>query len=217
MATWGWIVVVLAVLIISGGVAYLIALKRRTAALRERFGPEYDRTLQGAGSRREAETELRQREETHSQLQIRPLPAAARSRYAEAWQGIQARFIDEPSSAVGSADRLVTAVMEARGYPVEDFESQADLVSVDHPEVADNYRVAHGIHNRNLSNQATTEQLRDSLLRYRRLFDELLRDEPEEMPESREDRVTRETRQDRTDRSARNVPAQGAPRQDRGV
>lgn len=77
--------------------------------------------------------------------------------------------------------------MEASGYPVEDFESQADLVSVDHPEVADNYRVAHGIHNRNLSNQATTEQLRDSLLRYRRLFDELLRDEPEEMPESRED------------------------------
>ncbi len=107
-------------------------------------------------------------------LDIRPLPEAARARYAEQWRGIQERFIDDPAGSVGAAHALLDQVMAERGYPTSDFEEQADLVSVDHPRVVENYRAAYAVYNRQQDGQATTEDLRDALVRYRSLFEELL-------------------------------------------
>jgi len=175
MATWVWILIAIAVVAVIVLVA-MAARQRRAAALRERFGPEYDRAVEARdGQRAAAEADLREREKQHARLEIRPLPEDTRARFAREWQGLQERFVDEPADAVVEADRLVNIVMDARGYPMGDFDTQADLVSVDHPQVVENYRVAHGIHGRAQARQASTEDLREALLRYRSLFDELLR------------------------------------------
>jgi hypothetical protein len=173
MASWVWILIVIAAVVIVTVVA-MAARQRRTTALRQRFGPEYDRAVQDRQGRRPAEAELRDREKQRARLDIRPLPEEMRVRFAEEWRDVQERFVDQPAEAVVAADRLVHRVMEARGYPMGDFDAQADLVSVDHPEVVDNYRAAHGIHERAQAQQASTEDLREALLRYRSLFDELL-------------------------------------------
>ena len=171
MAIWAWILIIV-VLIALGGLALR---QRRAAALRQRFGPEYERAVEVQEDRRAAEAALREREKQHALLDIRPLPEDTRARFAREWLDLQEHFVDEPSDAVMAADRLVGIVMDARGYPMGDFDTQADLVSVDHPQVVENYRIAHGIHGRALAQQASTEDLRDALLRYRSLFDELLR------------------------------------------
>jgi hypothetical protein len=172
MTTWAWILIAIAVVVVVVLIT-MAARQRRTVALRQRFGPEYDRAVESREDRRAAEADLRERERQRAQLDIRPLPEVDRARFAQEWQDVQERFVDQPSGAVVAADRLVYSVMEARGYPMGDFGAQADLVSVDHPEVVDNYRVAHGIRER--AEGAVTEDLREALLRYRSLFDELLR------------------------------------------
>src|SRR5664280_3356782 len=152
---------------------------QRTASLQKRYGPEYDRTVESASGRRAAESQLQDRTQRRDQLDIRPLPEAVRLRYADEWRGVQERFVDQPSDALSAGESLLTRVMQERGYPVSDFDEQADLVSVDHPDVVENYRVAEGILQRNKAHQASTEELREALLRYRSLFDVLLRsDEP---------------------------------------
>jgi hypothetical protein len=173
MAAWVWIVIVIVVVAVAA-VMVVVARRRRTAALRQRFGPEYERAVQGRQGRRAAEAELREREKQRARLDIGPLPEELRVRFAEQWRAVQERFVDQPSEAVVAADGLVYRVMEARGYPVGDFDAQAGLVSVDHPEVVENYRVAHGIGERAQAQQASTEDLREALLRYRSLFGELL-------------------------------------------
>jgi hypothetical protein len=173
MATWVWILIIIAAVVVVAVIA-MAARQRRTAALRQRFGPEYDRAVEAREGRRLAEADLREREKQRAQLDIRPLPEGTRVRFAEEWQDVQERFVDQPSDAVVAADRLVYSVMEARGYPMGDFDARADLVSVDHPDVVENYRFAHGIHGRAQAQQASTEDLREALLRYRSLFDELL-------------------------------------------
>lgn len=173
MASWIWILIVIAAVVIIAVIA-MAARQRRTTALRQRFGPEYDRAVQDRQGRRPAEAELRDREKQRSQLDIRPLPEDVRVRFAGEWRGVQERFVDQPAEAVVAADRLVHSVMETRGYPMGDFEAQAGLVSVDHPDVVENYRAAHGIHQRAQQQPASTEDLREALLRYRSLFDELL-------------------------------------------
>jgi hypothetical protein len=183
MATWLWIVIAIAAVVV---VIPMAARQRRTAELRQRFGPEYDRAVQARQGRRPAEAELRDREKQRAQLDIRPLPEDTRVRFAEEWRDVQARFVDQPSHAVVAADRLVHSVMEARGYPMRDFDAQADLVSVDHPDVVENYRCAHGIHERAQAHQASTEDLREALLRYRSLFDELLQAEDGQAAVTRE-------------------------------
>ncbi len=174
MAAWVWILIVIAAVIVVAVIA-MAARKRRTAALRQRFGPEYDRAVQAREGRGPAEADLREREKQRAQLDIRPLPEDMRVRFAQEWRDVQARFVDQPPEAVVAADRLVHSVMETRGYPMRDFEAQAGLVSVDHPDVVQNYRVAHSIHQRAQAQQASTEDLREALLRYRSLFDELLK------------------------------------------
>jgi hypothetical protein len=173
MTTWIWILILIAVLAIVG-LAAMAATRRRTTTLRQRFGDEYDRTVQAHDDRRAAEAELVGRQKKRAQLDIRPLSEAERLRFAEDWHAVQERFVDEPGKAVLTADSLVGQVMRARGYPVEDFDTQSALVSVDHPKVVENYRFAHGIYERSQTQQASTEDLREAMLRYRSLFDELL-------------------------------------------
>jgi hypothetical protein len=171
MATWAWILIAV-VVVVGVALAVVVTRQRRTAELRRRFGPEYDRAVEANEDRRAAEAELLERERWRAELDIRPLPEEARVRYAQEWQDVQEHFVDQPSDAVVGADRLIYSVMEARGYPVGDFDAQAELVSVDHPQVVENYRYAHGIHQQ--ARQASTEDLREALVRYRSLFEELL-------------------------------------------
>jgi hypothetical protein len=173
MAAWVWILIVIAVLVVVAIIA-MAARQRRTTALRRRFGPEYDRAVADRQGRRQAEADLRDREKQRAQLDIRPLPEDMRVRFAQEWRAVQERFVDQPSEAVVAGDALVYKVMETRGYPMGDFGAQAGLVSVDHPDVVENYRIAHGIYERARDEQASTDELRAALLRYRSLFDELL-------------------------------------------
>jgi hypothetical protein len=181
MPTWAVVVIVLAVVVLAGVAAWVVLGKRRTQHLREQFGPEYRRTVAERGDQRDAETELRERERRREKLQIRPLERAARERYVESWRGVQARFVDDPEGTIGEADALVTAVMRERGYPIEDFEQRTADISVDHPEVVENYRAAHRISLASAEGRATTEDLRRATVHYRALFEELL-DTAEQKP-----------------------------------
>jgi hypothetical protein len=173
METWEWIVIaVVAIVVIAAGA--WIVLRRRSEALRHRFGGEYDRAVERSTSRREAELDLRERTRERDRLEIRPLTPMARERYVAQWQSIQQRFVEQPVQAVADADALLTTVMSERGYP-DDFDHHIDVVSVDHPSVVENYRLAHGVRDRALSEGRTsTEDLRTALIHYRSLFDELL-------------------------------------------
>src|SRR6266511_1292595 len=179
MPAWVWILIIAAIVVVVAVIAMMAFRQRRTAMLRERFGEESERTVNARDNRRAAEADLRGRERQRAQFEVKPLPERARARFAAEWRDVQERFVDEPSAAVASADILVYRVMGARGYPMENFEAQADLVSVDHPDVVQNYRAAHGIYERSQSQQATTEDLRAAVLHYRTLFDHLLQPERE--------------------------------------
>src|SRR5690242_4459042 len=144
-----WIVIGVAIgLAVAGIVAAVVVSGRRARArrdLRRDFGPEYDRAVADSPTRRDAEAELLERKQRRDLLDIRPLEPDAAVRYEREWHEIQARFVDDPETAVGDGDRLVQQVMGDRGYPVSDFDARADLVSVDHPQVVENYRIAHRI------------------------------------------------------------------------
>jgi len=176
MPVWGWALVAVAVVAVVALIAWRALAARRTRTLRARFGPEYERTTTALGDRREAEAELAARQERREQLHIRPLPAEARQRYAQQWQAAQAQFVDSPAGAIAAADGLLAAVMQQRGYPMDDFEQRAADVSVDHPAVVDNYRKAQAISLRSGRGEASTEDLRQAMQHYRSLFDELLDD-----------------------------------------
>lgn len=178
-----WVLIIAAVVIVLV-VAALFAARRRRERLQERFGPEYDRQVDVSGNRRAAESELAAREKRRSKLEIRPLDPEARDRYLVSWREVQARFVDSPETAVGEADRLVADVMRERGYPVEDFEQREADISVDHPQVASEYRAAHGISMAQQHGQASTEDLRQALIHFRSLFDELLEVRQEEAPKT---------------------------------
>ena len=154
-------------------IVWAVARKKRTTALRQRFGPEYDRTVREHGPGK-AETVLTQREKRVERMPIRELAADERERFITEWRVVQSRFVDDPRQAVYEADTLVTRLMQARGYPMGDFDQRAADISVDHPRVVDNYRAAHEIALRERKGQATTEDLRHGLIYYRSLFDELL-------------------------------------------
>lgn len=173
MDTWVWIVIV-AVLVAGLLAAFAAGQRRRRTRLREGFGPEYDRTVEETGSRREAESELEERQKRREQLDIRLLSPAARDRYMDQWRDTQVRFVDDPGAAVGEADRLVQEVMRERGYPTDDFEQRAADISVDHPGLVENYRKAHSIAESHENGEAETEDLRQSLVHYRSLFEKLL-------------------------------------------
>jgi hypothetical protein len=180
MPGWGWAVIAVGVIIVVALVAWQAVKSKRTRGLQQRFGPEYDRTIERADDRREAEADLAARAKRRDELDIRPLPTASRDRYVEEWQRVQARFVDDPSGAVQEADTLIQSVLRERGYPVDDFEQRAADISVDHPQVVENYRNGHRLAS------GGTEQRRQAMVHYRGLFDELVEDTADR-PLSRDD------------------------------
>jgi hypothetical protein len=169
-----WIALAAVVVVIVAVAVWLYMRKRRgtTAALRQKFGPEYDRAVLVHGSK--AEANLADREKRIEKLNIRDLDSMERERYSTQWQAIQSRFVDSPKGAVAEADDLVASVMKTRGYPVSEFDQRAADISVDHPRVVENYRSGHAIALRVGKDQATTEELRTAMIHYRSLFEELV-------------------------------------------
>lgn len=174
MDAWVWILLAVVAVAVIGAIVWYALRKQRTARLKEGFGPEYERTVRETGDRRDAEEQLTERRDRHEELDIRPLSPEACERYAERWRKVQAGFVDEPAGAVAEADTLVQEVMHERGYPMDDFEAQAELVSVDHADVVHHYRKGHDIHLRYDRGDASTEDLRQAMKHYRALFEDLL-------------------------------------------
>jgi len=167
------IAAVIVILIVSG---ILLMQRRRTEMLRSRFGPEYERALKETGDKSEAEAELKKREKRVEKMSIRPLDPAQRERFTAQWERVQAEFVDNPGGSVRDADILLQDVMNARGYPVHDFEQVASDISVDHASVVEHFRTAHSIAVRYTHGEGGTEELRNAMINYRALFDELVTD-----------------------------------------
>jgi hypothetical protein len=153
---------------------YVRNRKRTTAELRHKFGPEYERAVLTHGSERKAEAKLADREKRVEKLNIRDLDPLERERFLKRWESVQSNFVDSPKGAVAEADDLVSSLMKTRGYPVSDFDQRAADISVDHPQVVENYRSAHDIALRVGKDAATTEDLRTAMIHYRSLFEELV-------------------------------------------
>jgi hypothetical protein len=176
MPTWesiliaALIVVAVAVVIVAASVSS----RRKTARLKQHYGQEYERLVSETGGQKPAEKELVARERKRDKLDIVALTAAAHSDFTTRWQQLQSGFVDDPATAVGVADRLVTEVMNERGYPVNDFDERAADISVDHPDIVENYRSAHGIHLSQEQSDVSTEQQREAFVHYRALFEKLL-------------------------------------------
>ena len=169
------LIVVAIVVLLAIVIAFFVLRALRHRRLQERFGPEYDRMVRERGDRGAVEKELSDRMERREKLQIRDLPASARERYLTSWRSVQARFVDDPRTAVGEADGLIGSVMRERGYPVSgDFHETAAEVSVDHAGVVGNYREAHDISERSRQGNASTDDLRRAMVLYRSLFSELV-------------------------------------------
>jgi hypothetical protein len=177
--TQTWIIIAAAVALglVSIGAWFYTRRKqsqKQSLKLQERFGPEYDRTVNQLGSRTKGESDLKAREERVEGLEIFPLGPPEAARFTEAWQALQGRFVDNPKGVVVQAEQLVRELMEKRGYPMGDFERRAGDISVDHPDVVANYRAAQAIAVRDQRGSADTEELRKAVVHYRALFDELL-------------------------------------------
>ena len=169
------LLILLGVLVVMGIAALLFFRRRRTNKLHTQFGAtEYARAVEEGGSRRQAEAGLKERTERVEGLQIRELAPGDRARFVAAWSRVQMRFVDGPGGAVTEADQLLGDVMSTRGYPVSDFEQRAADISVDHPLVMENYRTAHEIAVRQTHGKANTEDLRQAMIHYRSLFEELV-------------------------------------------
>jgi FtsZ-interacting cell division protein ZipA len=175
------VLVIVIVVLVAVGIFAWTAMRRR--ALRDRFGPEYDRAVSEQDSRSAAERELRDRERRHAELTLKPLNEESRESYAQAWEELQVLFVDDPAHAVGAADELVTRLVAERGYPTEDYEDQVAHLSVDHARTLGHYRDAHDIHLANERGEASTEQLRQAVVHYRALVADLLGDAPIRTPQ----------------------------------
>ena len=177
METWMWIVVAVVVAVVVIGALALWWNSRRSAArserLQQQFGSEYDSAV-ARGKKSDAENELESRQKRVESFNLRELHPAEAARFTDLWRSTQERFVDEPGGAVGDADRLVGELMGARGYPMSYFDQRAADLSVDHADVVSNYRMAHRIAGQHSRGQASTEQLRQAMVHYRALFNDLL-------------------------------------------
>jgi hypothetical protein len=171
------IIAVIALLVIGGLLGMVFSRRQRTKKLKERFGPEYDHTVSQIGDQRRAESELEARMGHVKSLEIRPLSAEAAERFTREWQATQAQFVDEPLTAVQKVNRLIKEVMNAKGYPVQDFEQRAADISVDYPELVTDYRGLHTIATKSEHEDITTEDMRQAMIHGRALFENLLQPE----------------------------------------
>ena len=169
---WIWIAVGVLALIVVASLVARGARRARTAHLRDQFGAEYDHAVGEAGSRKRAERELVSRAQEVDKYDIRPLNASERERYRGEWQRVEQHFLERPTTAVVEADELVAEMMRVRGYPMGDFEKHAAQLSVTHPRVVEHYRTGHNVIGK--GGQASTEDLRQAMLHYRALFDNLI-------------------------------------------
>lgn len=183
MDTIWWIVIaVIAALVVLALVAWSVVRSRRSAELRESFGPEYDRTINETDSRRAGERELAERKRSHDELDIRPLSEAARARFTDDWQRAERRFVDDPELAAREADSIVRNVLDEEGYPDEDFDTRTAAVSVDHPNVVARYRHGHEmVHGNGANGDERTENLRKAMVDFRAVFEQLV--EPASEPD----------------------------------
>jgi FtsZ-interacting cell division protein ZipA len=178
MNTTYLIIGVVVILVIIGLILGAVSSRRqRTKRFQKKFGPEYDHTVQSAGNEKKAQAELDQRQKHVDTLDIRPLSVSEREHYQAEWKAVQNKFIDQPGQATVEADHLIMEVMKVRAYPVSDFEQRAADISINYPDLVSNYRAARRIAISNERHQANTEELRQALVYYRSLFDELLKDE----------------------------------------
>jgi len=177
--------IILAVLVVLLAAAAIVLWMRtrRTEALKSQFGPEYARAVHDVGDERKAETLLAERQKRVAGYTIKPLSSEMRAHFVETWRGVQAQFVDDPSYAVTRADDLLGEVMLARGYPVRDFDQRAADLSVDHPDVVQNYRTAHDLALSHSRGEASTEDLRTAMIHFRALFDDLV-NEPDHYAET---------------------------------
>jgi uncharacterized membrane protein len=166
----------LLVLILLAVAVWLWMRNRRTTEIKSRFGSEFDHTVHKVGGEQKAVDLLAEREKRVASYKIKPLRPESRSDFVERWRKVQSEFVDSPNSAVTHADDLLGEVMSARGYPVEDFEHRAEDISVDHPELVQSYRTAHDIAERHARGEASTEDLRNAMIHYRSLFDDLVKE-----------------------------------------
>jgi len=188
MDAWVWVVIAVVVLAVIAIVAIVMRQQRRRTELRESFGPEYERAVAREGDVRRGESELMARRERRAEFDIRPLSPESRAAYSRSWEQTQARFVDDPATALAQADALIIAVMGERGYPMDDFDRRTEDISVDHPGVVQHYRAAHDISVRldqdpdasASSTAVSTEDLRQGLVHYRALFQELLETDEDE-------------------------------------
>lgn len=168
------LIIAIVVLGVVGLLAFQAGRKRRTMHLRDRFGPEYERVASDTDDRKAAEAQLEARERRHSMFDLRPLDAASAARYQREWRDAQSHFVDSPSTAIREADDLITRVMRDRGYPMDNFDQRAADLSVEYPDVVNEYRAAHRVAKDNERDQATTEDLRGAMVHYRSLFERLI-------------------------------------------
>jgi len=191
------VLAVVAVLLVIA-LAVISRRRKRTSELRGTFGSEYDRTVETSDKPRDAERELAERKARHEQLDIRPLSAASRQRYLTAWEGVQGRFVDAPVLALSEADALLTRLMAERGFPTDDLRTQEDMLSVEHTHVLDGFRAGHAIEQANTTGSADTEQVRQGMLHFREVFEDLVSDgDAEPYPTDEQDVREREPRETR--------------------
>lgn len=195
METWVWIVIVILAVVLGAAIAYVVINQQRSAHLKKRFGPEYDRAVESAENRQDAESHLKDVEQRRKRLDIVPLSETSRRQYASQWESVQRQFVEDPYGAVISADDLIVAVMSERGYPVDRFDDRAELVSADYPEVVSDYREAHTVRGR--GDEATTEDLRQAFVHYRSLFDEMLSERRDADDHDTRDRQVEDNRRER--------------------
>jgi hypothetical protein len=177
METVAVVIIVIVVVVAVAVAAAALYRRRRSDQLRQKFGPEYERAVEGTSDRREAEKDLREREKHRSGFEVTPVTGDDAVRYRQDWADIRQQFVDMPAAAVEQADRLVIHIMRESGYPVDDFEHRVDDISVDYPDVAQHYREAHMVAVAQADGAADTEQLRQAVTSYGQLVDVLLQEQ----------------------------------------
>jgi hypothetical protein len=175
--TWVILTLVIVALLV---VAAVVIEQQRSASLKRRFGPEYDRVIEQHGDRKGAEAALRERLKRRKSLELHDVPVAAAERYRAQFHTVQTAFVDDPGGSVAAARNLVDQIIADRGYneATADGEGEGDgvpepveLVAIDHPHLVANYRTA-----RTGGAAASLDDLRATFIHHRELFEAILAD-----------------------------------------